>query len=372
MRRPITILFTALLMTACGDREPPTPPPSPADTAAGKRLVEEQCTGCHTLEGGGKTAEIPNLAGQPATYLAEAMRAYRDGVRHHAALQDLIAGYSETQIRDIAAYFASLPPIADTSATGDSGAVYRAGQEVAAACIECHGERGFSTTPGVPNLAGQHPMYLIVATQEYARGERDNAEKEAMLRNLGNIDIEKMAMYFAAQAPEPRDPPPFGNPVDGQAQTAVCGGCHGARGVGDDPMVPNLAGQEPNYLVKAIKAYREGARSHEGMVANKTDAQIEDIAAFYATQEAGAATETHDRTAAIIAKCDRCHGRAVGESTMVVPVLHGQKADYLLRVMREYRDGDRGNSMMHKMSAGYSDRVLAEIAEYYATHPQSD
>jgi cytochrome c553 len=57
---------------------------------------------------------------------------------------------------------------------------------------------------------------------------------------------------------------------------------------------------------------------------------------------------------------------------MVVPVLHGQKADYLLRVMREYRDEERGNTMMHKMSAGYSDRVLAEIAEYYATHPQTE
>jgi cytochrome c553 len=53
---------------------------------------------------------------------------------------------------------------------------------------------------------------------------------------------------------------------------------------------------------------------------------------------------------------------------MAVPVLHGQKRDYLLRVMRQYRDERRGNSMMHKMSAGYSDAVLAEIAEYYATH----
>ena len=54
--------------------------------------------------------------------------------------------------------------------------------------------------------------------------------------------------------------------------------------------------------------------------------------------------------------------------TMVVPVLHGQKADYLLRVMREYRDEERGNTMMHKMSAGYSDPVLAEIAEYYGNY----
>ena len=373
MKRAITSLFAVLLITACGEREPPAPSQPLADPAAGERLVREHCIGCHTPEGGGKTAEIPNLAGQPAGYLEDAMHAYRDGIRHHAALQDLITGFGEADIRNISAWFASQPPLRDTPADReDTGAVYREGEEIAAACVSCHGDDGFSTTPGVPSLAGQHPMYLIVATQEYASGERDNTEKEAMLKGLANVDIEKMAMYFAAQSPGPREPPPFGDPAAGQAQTALCGGCHGARGVSDDPMIPNLAGQEPNYLVHAIKAYRDHERSHEDMVADKTDAEIEDIAAFYSTRHAGSVAEVGDRTAEIIAKCDRCHGHSVGESTMVVPVLHGQKAEYLLRVMKEYRDGKRGNTMMHKMSAGYSDRVLAEIADYYATHPQAE
>jgi len=372
MRRPITLMLAGLLIAGCSDDASQAPFEPPADIAAGERFVAEHCTGCHGLDGSGRTAEIPNLAGQPAAYLADAMHAYRDGRRHHAALQDLIEAMSEADVRNISAYLAGLPPVPAVPAPVESNVVYREGQEVAAACIDCHGEHGFSTTPGVPNLAGQHPMYLIVATQEYARGERDNSEKEAMLQNLGNVDIEKMAMYFAAQAPEPRDPPPFGDPVAGEAQTALCGGCHGARGVSDDPLVPNLAGQEPNYLVRAIKAYREGERSHEGMVADKTDAEIEDIAAFYSTRPAGSVTATGSQTAEIIAKCDRCHGQAIGESTMVVPVLRGQKPEYLLRVMQEYRDGERGSTMMHKMSAGYSDRVLAEIAEYYATHPQPE
>jgi cytochrome c553 len=367
MRNAFLLLIVSLLLVSCGREETPA-----ADIEAGRALVESQCTGCHTLAGGGRTAEIPNLGGQPAAYLEEAMHAYRDGIRHHAALQDLITGYSEAEIRDIAAYFASLPPIQESPPAEEATLIYREGQEVAETCIACHGEGGFSTTPGIPNLAGQHPMYLIVATQEYADGSRDNAEKEEMLKGLGNIDIEKMAMYFAAQTPEKRDPPPFGDPAAGEAQTALCGGCHGARGVSDDPMVPNLAGQEPNYLVSAIKAYRDHERSHEDMVADKTDAEIEDIAAFYAVQTAGSLTESGEQITEIIAKCDRCHGHAVGESTMVVPVLNGQKPEYLLRVMRQYRDAQRGSSMMHKMSAGYSDRVLAEIAEYYANHPQPD
>ena len=60
-------------------------------------------------------------------------------------------------------------------------------------------------------------------------------------------------------------------------------------------------------------------------------------------------------------------GDVAGQSTMVVPSLRGQQPEYLLRVMKEYRDGERGNSMMHKMSSGYSDALLGEIAEYYAS-----
>ncbi len=364
-------LSASLALAGCGEEQ--AQGPAAVDVEAGKAFVQAHCTGCHTLDGGGKTNEIPNLAGQTREYLASAMNAYRDGSRRHSALQGLISGTSDEQVRDIAAYFAGLPPLPAAPPKPPSGeAVYGEGSQIAAACVDCHGERGQSDTPNVPNLAGQHPMYLIVATQEYASGERDNAEKEAMLSGLDNVDIEKMAMYFAAQAPEPRDPPPFGDPAAGEAQTALCGGCHGPNGVSPDPMVPNLAGQEPNYLVSAIKAYRDHARNHAEMVADKTDAEIEDIAAYYAVQPGALSISKATEVAEIIAKCDRCHGSAVGESTMVVPMLYGQKQEYLLRVMKQYRDEQRGNSMMHKMSAGYGDGVLAEIAEYYATRAQPD
>ena len=362
-------MIAVALLSACSDEREPAA--AAVDIEAGKRFASAHCTGCHTIEGQGKTSEIPNLAAQPAEYLTEALEAYRDGTRKHAALKGLIVGASEADIRNIAAYFASLPAIAAEPAPVKDK-VYAEGGQVAAACIECHGEHGQSNTPNVPNLAGQHPMYLIVATQEYASGGRDNAEKEAMLSGLDNVDIEKMAMYFASQTPEPRDPPPFGDPVAGEAQTAVCGSCHGANGVSPDPMVPNLAGQEPHYLVNAIKAYRDQARNHEDMIADKSDAQIEDIAAYYAVQPGASAVSGNAGVADIVAKCDRCHGAALGENTMVVPRLYGQQQDYLLRVMRQYREEQRGNSMMHKMSAGYSDAVLAEIAGYYATHSQPD
>ena len=363
----VLALFLALILSACsGEHEQVV---IAVDSDAGKSIAETNCSGCHALDGSGKSAEIPNLAAQPTEYLVEAMHAYREGGRHHAALQDLIAGFDESDIRNIAAYFSSLPALPPAPAEASGDAAYLKGAEVAAICTGCHGENGVSTTADIPSLAGQQPVYLMISTQEYADGSRGHAEKEAMLQGLGEIDIEKMAMYFASQAPEPREPPPFGDPRGGEPLTAVCGSCHGARGVSQDPMVPNLAGQEPNYLVNAITAYRSNERRHEDMVADKSDEEIASIAAFYSVQTAGSATESGEQAKKVIAKCQRCHGRAAGESTMVVPALNGQKREYLLRVMKQYRDDERGSSMMHKMSSGYSDPLLEEIAAYYASQP---
>lgn len=355
-----------MCMAACSPEQ--EPPPVALDADAGKAIVLANCTGCHAPDGRGKTSKIPNLAAQPAEYLVEAMHAYRDDSRHHAALQDLMTGFSESDIGNIAAYFSGLPALA-AQPTVASDSAYREGAETAAACTGCHGESGVSTTPGVPSLAGQQPVYLILSTQDYASGGRGHAGKVEMLQGLGEIDIENMAMYFASQAPESREPPPFGDPLAGEPLTAVCGGCHGARGVSLDPMVPSLAGQEPVYLVNSIKAYRDDERSHEDMVAETSDAEIENIAAFYSIQTAGSAAEPGEQAEQVIAKCQRCHGSTAGESSMIVPALNGQNRDYLLRVMKQYRDGERGNSMMHKMSSGYRDRLLEEIAAYYASQP---
>ena len=77
----------------------------------------------------------------------------------------------------------------------------------------------------------------------------------------------------------------------------------------------------------------------------------------------------HPEFESIVAKCNRCHSQVPGETTLVLPTLNGQKREYLLRVMKEYRDAERGSSMMHKMSSGYSDELLEQLADWYAAHP---
>jgi len=362
------ILFGIAILTlsvACS-KEPESSVPD-FDLEAGKAIAEADCSACHGMDGRGATAEIPNLTAQPMQYLVEAMHAYRDGRREHAALQDMTKGMSEADINNIAAYYSSQPPLANQGKQPPIESLYTEGAAVAALCEECHGDKGISTTEGVPNLAGQQPAYIITATLEYKSGVREHEDMGDMLIEVDQVDIEKMAMYFASHSAPRREAPPFGDPVAGEADSASCGKCHGAGGVSHDPLVPSLAAQEPVYLLRASKAYRDHERSEDTKMPVKTDAQYDNISAYYATQPMVASVEDELSGEEMAAKCDRCHNPASGNRKMNIPSLRGQSHDYLVKAMKEYRDADRDNSMMHKMSARYSDEMIEALATWYAS-----
>ena len=79
-----------------------------------------------------------------------------------------------------------------------------------------------------------------------------------------------------------------GDPQAGQEKATVCQACHGLDGKSILPEYPNLAGQHESYIVKALKDYRSGLRQNAIMasfVANLTDQDIEDLAAWYSSQD---------------------------------------------------------------------------------------
>lgn len=72
----------------------------------------------------------------------------------------------------------------------------------------------------------------------------------------------------------------------GKAKAASCAGCHGANGISNNPLWPNLAGQKAPYLVKQLKAFRDGARQDpmmSPMARPLSDADIENLAAYYSS-----------------------------------------------------------------------------------------
>ena len=75
-----------------------------------------------------------------------------------------------------------------------------------------------------------------------------------------------------------------GDAVAGKAKSMTCAGCHGANGISNNPMWPNLAGQKQAYLASALQMYRDGRRKNammSAMAKNLTDADIANLAAYY-------------------------------------------------------------------------------------------
>ena len=360
-----------LALLGCSDGDSAKSKPQPAaDVGAGKLLAEQQCKACHGMDGKGVAPAIPNLAGQRDRYLVAALAEYMDGKRSHAALRDRAMRLNEAEARNVAAYYASLPPIAPVMTATTHVSLYERGKGVAAACVSCHGADGNSRTAGTPNLAGQQPRYFMAAVQESLTGARETSPMHGLVRDMNRRDLESVAIYFASQTPAARAAPASGNVEAGAKLTALCAGCHGPNGVGDDAATPNLAAQDPDYLVRSLKAYR-GPRKHPEMqraVAGMSDADIEAIAAYYAVQKSRPAENGQRLIEEIVDKCGRCHGGA-DNPAMVVPIINAQDRDYLVMALRAYRDNRRQSSAMHMMSLPYSDSVIDSIASVYAAQP---
>lgn len=74
----------------------------------------------------------------------------------------------------------------------------------------------------------------------------------------------------------------------GKKKSEPCQACHGQTGQSPSPQFPNIAGQYESYLVHSLEQYRSGERKNaimEGMAAPLSDEDIEDLAAWFASQE---------------------------------------------------------------------------------------
>lgn len=85
----------------------------------------------------------------------------------------------------------------------------------------------------------------------------------------------------------------------GKAKAVVCQACHGADGnAGVDPQYPRLAGQYHDYLARALHEYKSGGRKNPimiGFVATLSDADIENVAAYFASLPGSKLTDLHNR-----------------------------------------------------------------------------
>lgn len=82
-------------------------PVQAGDAAAGE-AKSANCTGCHGRSGKSTNPNNPNLAGQKEAYLIKATKAYRDGQRKDPMMSSMVAGLSDADIADLAAFYAGV------------------------------------------------------------------------------------------------------------------------------------------------------------------------------------------------------------------------------------------------------------------------
>lgn len=78
-----------------------------------------------------------------------------------------------------------------------------------------------------------------------------------------------------------------GDAEAGAKKSAPCAACHGPKGMSVSPDFPNLAGQNADYIEAALRHYKNGRRKNpimQGQVANLTERDVEDLAAYFSDQ----------------------------------------------------------------------------------------
>lgn len=346
-----------------------------ADVAEGKRVAEGSCVRCHGLNGISATKGVPHLAGQRAAYLHLELRAYQSGARGDKAMDGAVQFLSDDALYKVAAYYASLdPPQPDAAAAAKATSAKpdptQAGKAAAAGCAGCHGEAGVSKTPGMPSLIGLDPKYLVTAMKAYKSGQRKNEMMTTMLSAITEVDLNNIALYYALQKAARAPNPNPGDQAAGKAAAAACAGCHGDQGVSGNPATPSLAGQDAQYLVAALRTYKDASRSDEtmkGLAAALDDSAMKNLAAFYAAQEPRPPNVRKPLTVAEWAqRCDRCHGVNGNSTDPRLPGLAAQRADYMEKVLHAYRSGDRRNTTMAAMASELTEAEVDSLAAHYA------
>ncbi|WFU17012.1 c-type cytochrome [Bradyrhizobium sp. CB3481] len=189
MRMALVVLAAAI---ACGSSV------RAADIAAGKAKAE-LCVGCHGEGGISQMENIPSLAAQPDQFIQWQLVFFRAGTRKNEQMQPIVEQLNNEDIRNLGAYYASLPP--PKPRDDDDPELSKKGAQAAVGrrCASCHTD-SYAGTKGVARLAGQREEYLVKALRDYKTSVRAGGAMAAMADvafPLSEEEIEALAHYLA-------------------------------------------------------------------------------------------------------------------------------------------------------------------------------
>ncbi|TAI67743.1 c-type cytochrome [Bradyrhizobium sp. Leo170] len=168
----------------------------------------------------------------------------------------------------------------------------------------------------------------------------------------------------------------------GRSKAEACTPCHGDKGVSAAENTPSLASQPDQFLQWQLVFFRSGARKSEvmGPIAEQlSNDDVRDLGAYFASLKAAdpttakGADDQPDLTdagkkAAAVGHCASCHGDNYAGSKAVARIA-GQREDYLLKALHDYKAGVRsggGVAAMAEVAYPLSDQDIAALAHYLA------
>jgi len=174
------------------------------DAGAGKKIAGA-CAACHGQGGNSAAPSFPKIAGLGEAYLLKQLKDFKSGARANAIMAGQVAALNDTQMADLAAYFASEKRTVgyaakDKVALGEK--VYRAGNKATGvpACMACHSMDGSGmSAAGFPALGGQHSAYIksqLVAFQEDKRENDASRVMRDIAARMSNKEIDAVSAYI--------------------------------------------------------------------------------------------------------------------------------------------------------------------------------
>ena len=163
----------------------------------------------------------------------------------------------------------------------------------------------------------------------------------------------------------------------GKAKAELCAGCHGENGISQMENIPSLAGQPDQFIQWQLVFFRSGARKSEqmqGIVEQIDNEDIRNLGAYFASLSPPKATKPDDdpdlsqkgAQAAVGRRCASCHIDTFA-GTKAVARIAGQREEYLLKALHDYKAGVRsggGVAAMADVAYPLSEEEITALAHY--------
>ena len=165
----------------------------------------------------------------------------------------------------------------------------------------------------------------------------------------------------------------------GKEKAELCAGCHGDNGISQTENIPSLAGQQDQFIQWQLVFFRSGARKNEQMqpiVEQITNEDIRNLGAYFASltpPKPPASDDNPDLSkkgaqAAVGRRCASCHTDSYA-GTKAVARLAGQREEYLVKALHDYKSGVRSGgagAAMSDVAYPLSDEEITALAHYLA------